>query len=744
MNRKKKLKLLLACIVLFMAALVGYKVYLLVYEGDYEALNADNIDQIESRLRGKDTFSFAVVGNVKNSMRIFERRIAPLIKGRGADFIVSAGNAVYDGTEDKYRLLYRGFKKLGIPYVLAIGHNEVEDFGAGKFYRHFGPYFFSFHLENAYFIFLDSTGQTSWKWQERWLKQELALAREYPYRFVVLNHALFPLPGFDSDDAKYVIKKSRSRSLQCLFSQYRVTAVFSSGYPVYHETKLQGVRHIISGGGGGLLLGQQKEYYQYVKVSVEQGQVTYENVAVPHRLGPFRYKLETLKLFLHSFFYMSLFNFLVTLGIIGLVALKVYSLTIRQAHFYRDFSIDEEALSKAPLRLAMFTNNYLPFIGGVPLSIDRLYRGLVSTGAKVKLFAPLYPQQWPDPQDGSVFRCPALFHTRAAKFPVANIFSRRIDTAFKTFPCDLVHVHHPFWLGGKGMRLAKRRGIPVVFTYHTRLERYTHYIPLPGAVLKSIAAHSLIKHFANKCDAIITPTASTEEYLRNLGVSSLIETIPTGISIGDYKSFSPQQIHDLRSQYVASGEILLISVARMAEEKNLDFLIDGLVKVKERTHMPFKCLLVGDGPERARLEAMVAELDMDKQIIFAGNMIPQELIRCYLAADLFVFASTSETQGMVLLEAMAGGCPVVAVRASGVYDVVKDGYNGFKVPESTESWAKAVAILLEDKQLLLALSENSRAFAENYSVEKVTEKVSRLYRRVLVLSKSENGKTRWF
>jgi glycosyltransferase involved in cell wall biosynthesis len=294
------------------------------------------------------------------------------------------------------------------------------------------------------------------------------------------------------------------------------------------------------------------------------------------------------------------------------------------------------------------------------------------------------------------------------------------------------------------MRLAKRRGIPVVFTYHTRLERYTHYIPLPGAVLKSIAAHSLIKHFANKCDAIITPTASTEEYLRNLGVSSLIETIPTGISIGDYKSFSPQQIHDLRSQYVASGEILLISVARMAEEKNLDFLIDGLVKVKERTHMPFKCLLVGGGPERARLEAMVAELDMDKQIIFAGNMIPQELIRCYLAADLFVFASTSETQGMVLLEAMAGGCPVVAVRASGVYDVVKDGYNGFKVPESTESWAKAVAILLEDKQLLLALSENSRAFAENYSVEKVTEKVSRLYRRVLVLSKSENGKTRWF
>ncbi|MDO9514555.1 MAG: glycosyltransferase, partial [Syntrophales bacterium] len=364
----------------------------------------------------------------------------------------------------------------------------------------------------------------------------------------------------------------------------------------------------------------------------------------------------------------------------------------------------------------------------------------VQLGATVKVFAPTYLQPWTDPEDGSVFRCPSLFSIRINNFPVANIFSRRIDTAFKTFPCDLVHVHHPFWLGKKGMRLAKRRGIPVVFTYHTRLERYTHYIPLPGAVLKNLAAHFLIKRFANKCDAIITPTASTEEYLRNLGVSSLIETIPTGISIGDYKRWSPQQTHDLRSQYAASGERLLISVARMAKEKNLDFLIDGLVKVKDRTHTPFKCLLVGDGPERERLEEKVAELGMDEDIVFAGNVAPLEVIRCYLAADLFVFASTSETQGMVLLEAMAGGCPVVAVNASGVYDVVKDGYNGFKVPESTESWAKAVVTLLEDKQLLSALSENSRAFAENYSVEKITEKVSRLYHRVLVLSKSENGK----
>ncbi len=738
MSRKKKLKLCLASILLFMAILIGYKAYLFIYETDYQALNSDHIDQIESGLHNQETYTFAVVGNIRNSMRIFERRLAPLIKDNGIDFMISAGNAVYDGAEGKYRLLYRGLKKLDIPYVLAAGHNEIEDFGAGKFYQHFGPYFFSFHLENSYFIFLDSTGKTAWKWQLRWLRQELVMAEKYPYRFVILSHSLLPLPDFDPDGTHYVLEEHLSRNLQRLFSRYRVTAVFSAGYPIYQQTIVQGVRYIISGGGGGLFLNQQ-EHYQFVKVTVTPRQVTCENIAVPHRLGAFSEKLETLKLFLHSLFYMSLLNALLFLGIISIVALKIYLLIIRQEHLYRDFSIDEKALSKSPLRVAMFTNNYLPFIGGVPISINRLYRGLRQQGTMVKIFAPTYPQSWKDPEDGSVFRCPAFFSLRMNNFPVTHIFSRKIETEFKAFDCNLVHVHHPFWLGKKGMWLARKRGIPVILTYHTRLERYTHYVPLPGIALKSLAAHYMIKHFANRCDAIITPTSSTEEYLRNLGVSALIETIPTGISIKDYKRYSPQQIKDLRSRYAAAEERLLISVSRMAKEKNLDFLIAGLVKIKDRTRTPFKCLLVGDGPEKSRLENKVAELGMDDQIIFSGNLAPDKVIQRYLAADLFIFASTSETQGMVLLEAMAGGCPVVAVRASGIYDVVKDGYNGFKVAESTDNWAEAVTNLLEDERQLSTLSENSRAFAENYSVEKITEKVSKLYRRVVVIGQSKTS-----
>jgi glycosyltransferase involved in cell wall biosynthesis len=307
------------------------------------------------------------------------------------------------------------------------------------------------------------------------------------------------------------------------------------------------------------------------------------------------------------------------------------------------------------------------------------------------------------------------------------------------FQPELVHVHQPFWLGKKGMRLGRRLGVPVIFTYHTRLERYTHYIPLPGAVLKNLLAHFLIRRFANRCDAIVTPTHSTEEYLRNLGVSTLIETIPTGIDIDAYARWPEQRVQEMRARYAAKGERLLISVSRLAKEKNLDFLIDGLAKAARRSRTPFRCLLVGEGPEKGRLEQKAAALGMKDRIVFAGGMPPHEVIGCYRAADLFVFASTSETQGMVLLEAMAGGCPVVAVRASGVHDVVKDGYNGFKVAESTDSWAEAVARLLEDDELRSALAGNGRAFAGGFSAQKMAERVLRLYRRAVVLGRSKSG-----
>ena len=737
MRRKVRLKLCLFFLLSLLFIFIGYRIYLFIYEKDYESLNAYNIEKIGNEMRGKTSLSFAVVGNIRNSMRIFEQRIVPLMKETEVDFMISSGNAVYDGAEGKYRLLYRGLRKLGIPYILAPGKNEVEDFGSKNFYRHFGPFFFSFHIDTAYFIFLDASGMTSWKWQYKWLQDELEKAESFQYRFVFLSRSLLPFPGAEQKGQRFMLDENTSSMLQGIFSKHDITAVISNGYPSFNETVKNGVRYIVSGGGGGLLL-EKEEQYQFVKIEISEDGVVARNIRASGRMPFYLENLETVKLYLHSFLYMSLFNMILIISIVGLFILEIYSLILRQEHLYRDFSIGEAELDIASLKVAMFTNNYLPFVGGVPLSINRLFRGLRRLGVTVKIFAPAFKQPWHDPDSDSIIRCPAMFTPRSFNVPIVNIFSRKIEKEFRVFDCDLVHIHHPYWLGKKGLRLARKQGIPVVFTYHTRLERYTHYIPLPGTPIKNLAAHFLIKHFANKCDAIITPTSSTEEYLRNLGVSALIETIPTGIILEDYKRWLPGQILNLRKQYAEKNELLLISVSRLAKEKNLDFLIDAVSKVRKLTGTPFKCLLVGDGPEKTRLTEKVRSTGMQKIIRFIGSLTPEDVIRHYLASDLFVFASTSETQGMVLVEAMAGGCPVVAVRASGVHDVVEDGYNGFKTAESTDSWAKTVSNLLNDRELLKTLSDNSRRYAAAYEVEKITEKITRLYRHVLILNKSQN------
>lgn len=624
---------------------------------------------------------------------------------------------------------------------MGVGMREVENSGTGRFYRHFGPLFFTMDTGGASFIFLDSTGVTNWDWQMQWLEEKLKLTTSVRPNFVILNHSLLEPADYRHGGPEGILDAGKGRFLLDLFSRYGVTAVFSSGSKVYDRQKSLGVEYFISGCAGGLLFDEKGEHYQYLRVDVYRDSVAFSNVEVPNGTDLLIYEIETLGYFLHSFFYISLTKFLLVLGLIGLAALRVYSLIIRQENLYRDFDLDESTITSEPVRVATFTDNYLPYIGGVSISIQRLSQGLVDRGSAVKIFAPSYENGRPENEDDSVYRCRTFFLGKKMRFPITDIFSRKLEEELSGFKPDLVHVHHPFWLGNKGRKLARKSGLPVVFTYHTRLDKYMHNLPLPGSALKEIFAHNLIKRFANRCDAVIAPGFSTEEYLRRLGVHSMIATIPTGINIQEYSLYSPDEIRDFRRLYAGDDENLLISVCRLAMEKNVDFMIDGLVKVRERTSVPFRCILVGDGPERSRLEGRVAENGMDDRIFFAGVMEPREVVRAYLASEFFVFASKTETQGMVLLEAMAGGCPVVAVNSSGVHDVIEDGFNGFKVPENIETWAESIILLLENRELIDTLSGNSKEFAEKYSGDKIAEKVLRLYRRTLLVRSNGLEKT---
>jgi glycosyltransferase involved in cell wall biosynthesis len=178
--------------------------------------------------------------------------------------------------------------------------------------------------------------------------------------------------------------------------------------------------------------------------------------------------------------------------------------------------------------------------------------------------------------------------------------------------------------------------------------------------------HMLIKEFSGGCDAVIAPTNSAKRYLRNLGVGKLIRVQPTGIDVEAYAR-DDSAAGELRNSLVTGNEVMLFSVFRLSLEKNAYFMLDGLRELISRTDVPFKCYIAGTGPEKERMGEYIEEHGMGDRVVLLGKIEPEKIFLYYRAADLFIFSSMSETQGMVILEAMAAGLPVVTVDSSGIF-----------------------------------------------------------------------------
>ncbi|MDZ7832631.1 MAG: glycosyltransferase [Desulfobacterales bacterium] len=728
MNRRKLLKLLFYVNLLILCLLVGYKVYLNLFDTDFNAIHSRQLERIKKSLAEKESYSFAVVGNIYNSIGIFEDRIVPVLNQAGLDFVVSAGNAVSGGGEDKYRALRGTLSKLEIPYLLTFGDNEREGFGSLRFYDHFGPFFFSFRAGGSRLIFLDGTGKTAWQWQMRWLND--LLARDNTTRtFVFVAHP--PLhpdtePAF-AEPEDYLHPPEFREALLDAAEKHGIDMVFSANLSLYAEQMRQGTRFITTGGAGGLVLNDETSFYHYVRVDVgENGEISHSMHRLELGQHPVVKKLESLWMFIHSLFYVGYINFILLVCLFLLLTIKLYNAVFVGEDYYPDYNIDPTSWLEKPLRIAMFTNNYLPFIGGVPISIERLRKGLLESGDQVRVVAPSYRDQAEDEEH--VFRLPSVLGMgKKAEFRIANIFVPRIFKQVKDFGPDIIHLHHPFWVGSLGLFIARRLKVPAVYTYHTRLEEYAHFVPLPGVLFRNLISHALVKRFANKCDSIIVPTYSTEEYLRIIGVKRPIFVQPTGIDYQRMQEVSDEAVSRLKKSLDIGEEKIFISVSRLSNEKNIDFMIDAIDTLRSRTDQSFRLLLIGDGHQRERLQQRIEDLGLEKHFILVGAVPPEEMAVHYHLGDAFLFASKSETQGMVILEAMAAGLPVVAVRSSGIDDVIRHGHNGFKTPEKQENWCNCVRQLLEDPDLRKEMAENASQFAGNYSLEQFAKDVREIY-----------------
>ena len=345
------------------------------------------------------------------------------------------------------------------------------------------------------------------------------------------------------------------------------------------------------------------------------------------------------------------------------------------------------------MRIALMTNNYKPIMGGVPISIERLARGLKELGHQVTIFAPTYREQQ---EEEDVFRYATCMQRFVGGIVLPNPLDARIEEEFREHPYDIIHVHHPMLIGRTAVRLSRKYDIPLVFTYHTRYEQYASCYTKGICRLDRIMPlylHTFLKH----CNFVFAPTAGMQEYLTGRCRVPRERTgiLPTGIERGNFQ-ISEEQAQAVRARYGAEDMPLLLTVSRMAQEKNVSFLLESLAKVKARYGKPFRMLMVGDGRDLEPLREQSERLGLSEQVVFTGTVPNERIGEYFKAADGFLFASKTETQGIVVLEAFAGATPVIAVRASGVEDLVDDGANGFLTGEDTEEYAGKVADFLEE------------------------------------------------
>ena len=378
------------------------------------------------------------------------------------------------------------------------------------------------------------------------------------------------------------------------------------------------------------------------------------------------------------------------------------------------------------MNIAMFTNTYLPHVGGVARSVSAFALDLTQMGHAVTVVAPHFEGQTTQERSHvHVIRVPAIQNFNGSDFsvrlPIPFALSERIDSLAP----ELIHSHHPFLLGDTAMRVARQRNLPLIFTHHTMYEWYTHYVPFDSKGMKRFVIN-LSTQYANMCSAVIAPSQSIARILRQRGVLTNIEVIPTGI---DVQFFASGQGHNVRQEFNIHADTRIIGhVGRLAPEKNLAFLARAVTAAMQ--DLPDTVfLLVGDGPSLQEIQKIFSRQGLGHRLIWAGKRSGKDLADAYAAMDLFAFASRTETQGLVLAEAMAASTPVVALDASGSREVVKDGGNGRLIAKnsSEQTFARVLTEMLTPGHTLNQYQSQAKETADSFSRQASARKLSKLY-----------------
>ncbi|WP_233186673.1 MULTISPECIES: glycosyltransferase family 4 protein [unclassified Petrotoga] len=383
------------------------------------------------------------------------------------------------------------------------------------------------------------------------------------------------------------------------------------------------------------------------------------------------------------------------------------------------------------LNIGMFSDTYLPQKNGVATAIKLYKDEMEKRGHNVYLFVPKYKFDYKR-NDDKIFEFPAVKFLFEKEQRIALPFSPEIFK-IKELNLDIIHSHDPFSMGILARVVSRMLKLKYVATHHTMYDYYLHYLPLIVRPQPEFVQR-LIKNWCLKTDKIIAPTENIKETLVEYGVpSEHIVTIPTGI---DLASFDKPINWDLKKEYpqIKEDDRILLFVGRLGKEKNISFLLKVFKKVL-LDEPKVKFVIVGGGPEKEELEKLAMDLNITENVIFTGPQPREKVIDAYKQAYLFIFASYTETQGLVILESMAAGTPVVALGKLGVYDILsQEGAGGIMIKDLNEDdFSHEILKLLRDLSSYEGIKKKAEIFVkDNYSIEKCVDMILELYKREIV------------
>lgn len=380
------------------------------------------------------------------------------------------------------------------------------------------------------------------------------------------------------------------------------------------------------------------------------------------------------------------------------------------------------------MKILMMTNSYFPYLGGLEQSLHSFSLELRKLGHEVLIAAP-GPAGKTDKKE-NVVRLPAFHHNNkkgiefSINLPLPGEFTRIMDE----FRPDIIHSHYPFFMGDFALRLSRRYHVPLVFSYHIMFEHYVHYLPIRTEGVKRFLI-TLACGYANMCRHVIAPTQSVKDILIKRRIKTPITVVPTGVDVRAFGRGSGKAFR--RKNRIPADALVIGHVGRLAPEKNLDFMVPALIEAL-KNNKNIHALIVGRGPSVPMIRSTFKKAGLQKRLHLTGYLDGQNLIDAYHAMDVFAFASLSETQGIVLIEALAAGVPVVGIYAPGVREAVENYVNGrvIRKPSQKKFTAALEWVLKQPYSKSAMIKQQAKNSAQEYSISCCARRMLKIYRQL--------------